>query len=223
MLISSYITQLSTLVYNKISDNIKENCIDTVVEQNLINAHLKNNKSLKFHEYYFQILQNVEEYNKQDFFREFKANYSLQGIDIDFLKCLELKKSEILQGIKEDNIISLYFNYFYRANIKFGPIRKEKSLGSFFTKLVHTFRPDEFCALDNPVKNFFGLKKESFFVAFLVINEAYRQWTKDNNALIAEIKERFKKADNQSVFQHNKISDLKLLDMIFWSKANKVE
>lgn len=44
----------------------------------------------------------------------------------------------------------------------------KKRLGSFFVKSVHTFQPNKYCALDNPIKKYFGLENESFFVAFII-------------------------------------------------------
>ncbi len=98
---------------------------------------------------------------------------------------------------------------------------KKKTLVHFFAKLVHTFRPDEYCALDNPIKNYFGLKKESFFISFFIISVEYKHWATDNKKLLKVIREKFKQADKKGILQHDKLTDLKLLDLIFWSKANR--
>ncbi len=149
-------------------------------------------------------------------------NYSLQGIDNNFLDKLEILKKEILNNICNDNLAQLYFDTFNKAEIKHGVGIIEKDLGSFFAKLVHTFRPEEYCALDNPIKNFFGLKKESFFISFFIISSEYKHWATDNNQIIKTLKVEFKKADKIGVLKHDKLTDMKLLDLIFWSKANRI-
>ena len=116
----------------------------------------------------------------------------------------------------------MYFDTFNKAEIKHGDGIKEKDLGSFFAKLVHTFRPSDYCALDNPIKNYFGLKKESFFIALFIISNVYKKWATDNKQLLNNLKDIFKNADKKAVLKHDQLTDLKLLDLIFWSKANRI-
>lgn len=87
-------------------------------------------------------------------------------------------------------------------------------------KLVHTFRPKEFCALDNPIKIFFGLNRESFLIAFFIISEAYKNWATENIQTLDTIRCNCKEADKEQLFNHKMITDMKLLDLIFWSQAN---
>ncbi len=114
----------------------------------------------------------------------------------------------------------MYFSKFRNAQLK----RKDKSIsseqGSFFSKLVHTFNPNNYCALDNPVKDFFGLKKENFFQSFLATSHAYKNWSVANQPILLKIRKEFKYIDVGQTIPHHKITDLKLLDMIFWSKAD---
>ena len=217
-----YISTLKQTVYDLISADINEKTIDEIVKTDLVKSHLDDKVSAGFQEYYFLTLNNEELYNSStDFFRQFKKRYSLQGIDNNYLDKLEGLKKEILNNIRTDNLAQLYFDTFNKAIIKHGKVFKEKDLGSFFAKLVHTFRPDEYCALDNPIKNYFGLKKESFFISFLIISIEYKHWANDNKHLLKIIRERFKQKDKKGILQHDKLTDLKLLDLIFWSKANR--
>ncbi|MGG7034366.1 MAG: hypothetical protein ACI7YS_04120 [Flavobacterium sp.] len=217
-----YISILKQTVYDRISADINEKTIDEIVKTDLVKSHLDDKVSAGFQDYYFLTLDNEElYYSSTDFFRQFKKRYSLQGIDNNYLDKLEGLKKEILKNIRADKLAQLYFDTFNKAVIKHGKDFKEKDLGSFFAKLVHTFRPDEYCALDNPIKNYFGLKKESFFISFFIISVEYKHWATDNKKLIKIIREKFKQADKKGILQHDKLTDLKLLDLIFWSKANR--
>lgn len=217
-----YISTLKQTVYGRISADINEKTIDEIVKTDLEKSHLDDKVSADFQDYYFLTLDNEKLYNNStDFFRQFKKRYSLQGIDNNYLDKLEGLKKEILKNIREDNLTQLYFDTFNKAVIKHGKGFIEKDLGSFFAKLVHTFRPDKYCALDNPIKNYFGLKKESFFISFFIISVEYKHWATDNKKLLKIIREKFKQADKKGIFQHDKLTDLKLLDLIFWSKANR--
>lgn len=217
----SYIKKLRESVYSKISDYINDKTVDQIVLNDLVKAHIENKASASFQSYYFETLKNEEEFYKSiDFFRQFKRQYSLQGIDNKYLDRLESHKQKILEAI-HNNLVQLYFDFFNKAEIKHGNGFKEKDLGSFFAKLVHTFRPNEFCALDNPIKNYFGLKKESFFISFIIISDEYKHWATENQQTILTIKEKFRLADKSRTLNHDLLTDLKLLDLIFWSKANR--
>jgi hypothetical protein len=217
-----YISTLKQTVYDRISADINEKTVDEIVKIDLVKSHLDDKVSVGFQDYYFLTLDNEKLYfSSTDFFRQFKKRYSLQGIDNNYLDKLEGLKKEILKNIRADKLAQLYFDTFNKAVIKHGKDFKEKDLGSFFAKLVHTFRPDEYCALDNPIKNYFGLKKESFFISFFIISVEYKHWATDNKKLLKVIREKFKQADKKGILQHDKLTDLKLLDLIFWSKANR--
>jgi len=217
-----YIDILKKTVYDRITLDINLLTIQEVAKTDLIKSHLDNKISSSFQDYYFSTLDNENFYlNSTDFYRQFKKRYSLQGIDNNFLDRLETQKKEILKSIRADKLAQLYFDTFNKAEIKHGDGIKEKDLGSFFAKLVHTFRPAEYCALDNPIKNYFGLKKESFFISLFIISSVYQKWATDNHEILNKLKEIFKTADKKGVLKHDLLTDLKLLDLIFWSKANR--
>jgi hypothetical protein len=218
---TNYINSLKSNVFDSLSAILTHGNIDLILKENLINAHIKNPKSASFQKYYFSTLNNEELYLSDDkFFRKFKMEYALQGIDNGFLDKLNDNKKVILKLIQENNLVELYFHTFRKAIVKYGNKTIEKDLGSFFAKLVHTFNPSEYCALDNPIKNYFGLEKESFFISFLVISSEYSNWASKNQSIIKFLKMNFEKADKNELIVHSKLTDLKLLDLIFWSKAN---
>lgn len=190
--------------------------------QTCLKCYLTDIKLRTFQTYYFSILKNEKLLlSSRTFFRDFKTRYSLQGIDNDYLDYLSKNSRIILSHIKNDALADLYFDYFAKASIKHKETRNPRDLGSFFAKLVHTFRPSDYCALDNPIKNFFGLKKESFFISFNLISFAYKSWAAENNETIRELRKGFKFIDTENIIKHNSITDLKLIDLVYWTKANK--
>ncbi len=215
-----YLEDLKKEILKKISEVINENTFDSIVNNDLA-YHIKDDSSSSFQQFYFKSLDNYDFYfGSNDFFRQFKYNYSLQGIDILYLELLEKNKSEIYNLIKQSELSKLYFKYFAKAQIKQKNGIFTKNLGSFFVKLVHTFQPEKYCALDNPIKNYFGLKNESFFIAFNLISKSYIEWIKGNKYLIEKIRENLKEIDTGEIFLYGKLTDLKILDLIFWKKAN---
>jgi hypothetical protein len=155
-----------------------------------------------------------------EFFHEFKRQYGLQGIDNEFLKLLDQEKREILKMIHARNLTDLYWVYFAKAKIKYRDEKRERNLGSFFTKLVHTFLPNEFSPIDNPVRDYFGLKRESFYIAFISISKAYREWTTENIDVIKKLRTALSCYDDKNLLCINTVSDIKILDLVFWHKAN---
>ena len=220
MQIENYLNYLINSVLMKIEADINYYSTEKIVKYEL-SSHIINYRPNSFHNYYFQILNNEENFfATDDFFRQFKSQYSLQGIDNNFLNNLEKEKPEMLNLIRQDKLSELYFNYFAGAKIRHKDTFVIRNLGSFFAKFVHTFRPADYCALDNPIKNYFGLKGESFFIAFLAVSKSYKMWSEKEPQIIKVIHQEFKELDKNIVFQHNKISDLKLLDLIFLTKAS---
>jgi hypothetical protein len=217
----NYLYSLKQIVTKRISSEIKETTIDKILDE-IIDLCNKKPKFLDFQKYYFEILEDEKYlFNEPTFFRKFKVKYSIQVIDKEYLDDLENHKSEIYNRIINNQLSELFFDFFYKAKIKTKKGDILKNLGSFFSKLVHTYSPNEYCALDNPIKNYFGLKNESFYISFIVISSAYKNWVLENENLIKTIRYKFEQNDVNRHFQHDKISDMKLLDLIFWSKANK--
>lgn len=180
----------------------------------------QNQSSSDFQEYYYSMVANRKEFlSSKDFFRSFKQKYSLQGIDTIYLDRLEDEKKHILQLIDSSELAILYFRYFAKAQIQHGQKTITKCLGSFFAKLVHSFRPEEYCALDNPIKRHFGLDGESFYIAFTIVSSAYTEWASENPHLIRQIRNELELTPSGKSYG-NKTTNLKLLDLIFWKQAN---
>lgn len=183
--------------------------------------HFNDAGSHAFQDYYMRILENREVFlATPDFFTTFKRRYSLQAIDREYLVNLEGKKEVLLEYLDADDLNGLYFGYFANADLRHKGESVRRNLGSFFAKFVHTFKPTEYCALDNPIKNLLGLEKESFFMAFLAISSAYRSWVTTSPSTLAAIRALTSK-DKEIDRYVSRMSDLKVIDLIFWQRANK--
>lgn len=219
--ISPYLEVLKQNVKRKISDRLSNQTVRQVAS-NAFAFHFKDEASLAFQNYYREIITNREKYlDSSNFFRVFKQRYSLQGIDGAYLDGLEREKETILCLIDNNELANLYFRFFANAHLQHGANIVRKNLGSFFAKLVHTFRPDEFCALDNPIKSLFGLGSESFYIAFVIVSNAYREWASENSDLMQQIRIELERNEIGQPFSA-KMTDLKLLDLVFWYQANEI-
>lgn len=185
--------------------------------------HFNNQNSLAFQEYYCKTISNRGHFlSTPNFFRIFKQKYALQGIDGKHLDQLEREKGKILQLIDNDELPKLYKEFFLDVLLQHGEIVVPRTLGSFFAKLTHTFNPDRYCALDNPIKDYLGLRRESFYIAFVVISQAYSEWASENTQQMQQIRIELENSLIGKSFS-NKMTDLKLFDLIFWYLANEAQ
>ena len=209
-------------VKRKISEILTEQEIKEIANS-AFDFHFTDRNSLAFQEYYCRTIANRETYLfTPNFFRVFKQKYALQGIDGNHLDRLEQEKEKILRLVDDDNLPKLYHEFFVDVSLQHAESVVRKTLASFFAKFVHTFRPDEYCALDNPIKDYLGLRRESFYIAFVVISQAYKEWASENQRLMQQIRIELENNKIGKSFS-NKMTDLKLLDLIFWYQANKVQ
>jgi len=216
--ISPYLETLKQSVKKKISVLLN----NQTISKDAFDFHFKDELSLLFQHYYLESINNRQNYfGTSNFFRVFKQKYALQGIDGSHLARLEREKETILQLINNRELSELYFSFFANVRLKHGAKFVNKNLGSFFTKLVHTFMPDEFCALDNPIKNHFGLGGESFYIAFIIVSNAYREWVSENSNLMQQIRLELERNKAGQPFS-TKMTDIKLLDLIFWYQVNEI-
>lgn len=210
-----YLGNLKNKVKKRISSILNKKTVSNIARIAFSNYFGSTNPSA-FYKYYFDTVSNKDLFlSSPIFFRQFKQQYSLQGIDGSYLDRLEENKLEILGLIEKHDLIVLYVKFFENVQIKHGNTTKEKSLGSFFAKFVHTFIPDKYCALDNPIKNLLGLEKESFYISFFVISEAYKDWALENPEIMKKIKTEAQKHST------HEMTDLKLIDLLLWYEANK--
>lgn len=216
-----YIKEISKEVKSQIEKDINSNTIEGVV-LDAINYSITDTRAKNFQKYYFTTIGNTQNYlSDTAFFHSFKSKYALQGINNDYLDLLEENKQEILKMLDENQLKELYFDYFAHAELKRGDKTINVDLASFFSKLVHTFKPTDYCALDNPIKNYFGLKKESFYIAFMIISSEYKAWINENQELLKQIRKQIRGIDSEKIIVEDKLTDMKIMDLLFWRIANK--
>jgi hypothetical protein len=216
-----YLEQSKENIKRKISSLLSRQSVNRVVTA-ACNFHFNNIGSLGFQIYYRSTVGDRDKFlETADYFRTFKQKYSLQGIDGAYLDRLEREKEIILRLIERNELPKLYFTHFAEAEIIHGNRIVRKNLGSFFAKLTHTFNPDKYCALDNPIKDLLGLGKESFYIAFIIISNAYREWAYENADIMNVIRYEFSRDNIAEPFKI-KMTNLKLLDLIYWHQANVV-
>lgn len=215
-----YIEHLKDRVRRKIDVELSANRARAVAKA-VVAFHFTDVQSLAFQNYYIEIVENENNFlTSDDFFPKFKKMYALQGIDNAHLDRLGAAKKIILDNLKADELTSLYLAHFAQVSIKYGDRCRLKDLGSFFSKLTHTFKPSEYCALDNPIKKYFGLANEGFYVSFIAISSAYKGWIQENSKPMKELR---RQLDAHPIGRDytDKMTDLKLLDLVFWLRANK--
>ena len=217
--IESYLDTHTRLVKERLSKYFHEKTPQSIVSENL-HYHLTNARSASFQDYYFKTLGDRKQFLSQDgFFKIFARKYSLHVSDLGLVE-LEQNKPAILELIDANQLSELYFRYFTEFPQKRKKIIFTSEQGSFFTKLVHTFKPDEYCALDNPVKQLLGLGHDGFYIAFLVISQAYREWSLENQETLQQIRRQLEQMDANSKLPVQRMTDLKLLDLILWYEAH---
>lgn len=216
--VTLYVDMLTRSVKGRISDLLNSETMTSLADR-AFSYHATDATSQSFQAYYCATAGNREHFlSTPAFFRVFKQRYSLQGIDGNHLDQLESHKAEILHLVDEGKLAKLYFDYFADVPLHYGDRVVRKTLGSFFAKVVHTLKPDAYCALDNPIKDYLGLWRESFFIAFVVVSHAYSEWTLENPTLVQQMRAALE--SHMGKAYSTQMTDLKVLDLIFWHQAN---
>lgn len=207
-------------VKRKISEILTDQKIKEVSNA-AFDFHFENPGSLAFQEYYCEIVNSREAFLRNPkFFRVFKQKYALQGIDGNHLDRLEQEKEKLLRLIDDDNLPKLYYDFFADVSLQRAKGVVRRTLASLFAKFAHTFSPDKYCPLDNPIKGYLGLSREGFYIAFVVISQAYRDWVNEDPHLMQQIRMELNNNKIGKSFS-DKMTNLKLLDLIFWYQANE--
>ena len=215
-------------VSQKITSLINEDNIENIIQNNIVKAHLENKAMMRFHEYYFKVLQNKEYFlQTKNVFQEFGNKYGIKNFPKELYSQFDENKIDILPNIEYGNFDGLYDVYrdfiISFHNFEFYSEKKHDilSIKSFYTKLVHTFIPKNYSMLDNNIICYFNTDSVDFFEAFACISRVYELWSEKNQDIIQRFREAIEKHDTKKVFPKDKITDLKILDMIFWVEAKK--
>lgn len=211
------VDRLIQQVQNTMSLKITLKTIEEVLTDDFI-YYVNTPAEVGFQEWYFETVTNTQRFlSDNNFFREFRAQYRLHTND-QFLGCLAKARVRILQLISDDDLKTLYHEYFEQAQTG-NVVPTDQKV--FFTKLVHTFRPTDYCVMDHDVSDFLGLENEDILVAFYVVSRAYKEWSSENSTLIQELRNVVAQLDKDKLFRDS-MTDLKLLDLIFLREGRKL-
>jgi len=175
----------------KFFDNFK-NDKRTLSFINYYNRTVLDKERIKFSEFSYQWALHLP----KEFYSRFDENY-------DFL----------IGEIKSKKNIKEFHN-------KFCIDARGKRMGSFCSKLFHSILPSEFTPLDTPIRRYFGLQKEEFIEAVMMVKEGYSLFSKEKPELINSVRELLSK-DKFSYMRVKEVSDMRLLDMYYWFKENR--
>jgi len=96
-----------------------------------------------------------------------------------------------------------------------------KKRGSFCSKLFHTILPSKFSPVDNQIRKRFNLQNEDFITSILIIKRGYELFIKENTKLINLIRKTLSKS-KFSYLRIKELSDIRILDMYYWFKLNRL-
>ncbi|WP_298707387.1 hypothetical protein [Chitinophaga sp.] len=216
-----YFDYVVNATYRKIESEINPNSIPDLVEAVFLNKFINTAKTASFHKIYLSQAGKIHNSMQEGFINKFAKAYSLtRGIKAELRAQMESQKYTIVNLI-EKSPFEAYTNFFMHA--KFNDEDKERNLASFFTKLAHTVNPNEYYCLDSYVRVYFKLHREGFFYSYCIIGAAYKKWIADNKPLLRKLRHAISSADKSNALKISELTDLKLLDMIFWAKGDTLK
>ncbi|HKR06407.1 MAG TPA: hypothetical protein VJY62_17360 [Bacteroidia bacterium] len=83
--------------------------------------------------------------------------------------------------------------------------------------------PDRYCQVDIPMRSYFKLIHESYFIAFIVISGAFKMWAEKNSMRMKRMKRLVVTIIKKNQWQYDNITDMKILNIIFWSVSNPIK
>ncbi|UZE94286.1 MAG: hypothetical protein IB618_01810 [Candidatus Pacearchaeota archaeon] len=200
-----YSMQVSKIIEEDFKEYDKEKLIK------LFREYFKDKRSIDFVKYYNKTVLDKEKINFGMFSNKWALH--LRKSHIDYLdKNYKLLKKEIL------NKKNIYL--FYK---KFGIDKSGRRNKSFCCKLFHTFLPNEFIPLDNPIRNHFKLKNfnsDHHLWCEKIIRNGYLIFISKNKEKIKLIKEVLSDKESE-FFRIKELSDIRLMDMIYWFILNR--
>jgi len=195
------IDKKSILVKNKIKEDLR--IINQKELESFFEGFNNNKRNYSFIQYYNKIVLDKEKIK----FSEFSYQWALH-LPKDFYTGFDKNYNARINEIKLEKDIKSFHNKFCIDN-------NGKRHGSFCSKLFHIFLPDEFPPVDNPIRKHFGLQKEDFITAVLIIKEGYELFIKENNESLDLIRDVLSK-DKFSYLRADEVSDIRILDMYYW-------
>lgn len=216
-----YFDYVVNATYRRIESEINPNSIPALLETVFLSRFINNAKTASFHKMYLSQAGKIHNSMQEGFINKFVKAYSLtRGIKAELRAQMESQKHEIVSLI-ERSPFEAYTNFFMHA--KLTDEDKERNLASFFTKLAHTVNPNEYYCLDSYVRAYFKLNREGFFYSYCIIGAAYKKWIADNEPLLRKLRHAISLVDKSNTLKVSELTNLKILDMIFWAKGDALK
>jgi hypothetical protein len=206
--------------------------------------HLNNLVSVDMHSNFYHkfVDADPETFKKNyfetpDFFKRFGAVYPAQLTPSDYYANLELHKEHIFNLITAadtskfapEELQELYRCYFAKKPVDL----PRRHMNFSYTSLLHVFYPERFTSVNNPVINYFkditknntdiNLNDFDFICWSRLLSQAYRNWAESNPNIIRRLRALFKENDPDGLIYNDKLTDIKVLDLIFWARTNTIK
>jgi hypothetical protein len=203
---NTYIDKLVEKVRHQISAEITKKGIQRFKTD--VACRVAKTNSVKFFRWYFETTSNPKRLAEGKEMREFKTKWGLgRFVKDEVCDRIQENFADIVRLVNRDNLTTLYFEYFEQVGTP------PTNQGCFFTKLVHTLKPQDYCPVDTIISGHFALVNESYFVRLCALSRAYKEWASENRNLIADLKNELGRDDKHQIWEQ--LEDLKLLDTIF--------
>jgi len=205
------------LIEKKIKDdlnNLDEEKIESFFDE------FKKDKDFSFIEYYNKTVLDKERIS----FGEFVSwrNFAIRGMPRTVYNYFDENYGKIIEEIKRERNIEKFFSKYCKKGNKITNSKRNEV--AFCSKLFHTILPDEYPPVDSRVRERFReCRLPSGMVGVLIIKKAYKNSIKDkdNKDKLDIIKEVLSKK-KFSEFRAGELSDMRILDMLYWFGIEKM-
>jgi hypothetical protein len=181
---------------------LDEGRIDSFFEQ-----FMHDNRTLSFLKFYNKTVLDGERIN----FGEFKRQWAIQGMSAEVYRYFDENYEKLREEILNKKDIRSFF---------IEHCTKKRKEAAFCSKLFHTFLPEEFPPIDNPIKSEFSLIGEDPIESILVIKKGYDLFVRKNPDKMKLIRQVLSKP-KFSFLRIQELSDIRILDMFYWFKLSR--
>ena len=192
------------LVKNKIEEDLRKEDIEKFFDK-----FQEDQRTLSFIEYYNKTVLDKERIK----FGKFSYQWALH-LPKKFYTFFDKNYDFMISEIRGKENITDFYNRFCIDNLG-------KKRGSFCSKLFHTILPSKFSPVDNQIRKRFNLQNEDFITSILIIKRGYELFIKENTKLINLIRKTLSKS-KFSYLRIKELSDIRILDMYYWFKLNRL-
>ena len=164
-------------------------------------------RTLSFLKFYNKTVLDKERIN----FGEFKRQWAIQGMSAEVYRYFDENYDKLREEILNKKDIRSFFKEY---------CTKKRKEAAFCSKLFHTFLPEQFPPIDNPIKGEFSLKREDPIESILVIKKGYDLFVKKNPDKMKLVRQILSKP-KFSFLRIQELSDIRILDMFYWFRLSR--